>query len=265
LQFRNPLFQKETRMIIALVAATSVLVALLTLGYAREFRLRRALQSLLTRSLTQRRDKGRTDPMKKMKRRFGVMLATMLLPATVVGCSTPDSRLSQLAQQAMNEQSQQNQSMADPSYKLAEAAKELVARDAQARQELAEFQQELTMQVNQQQAAIDASRNRLEQERQEIALQRHRDPIIAAAIQDLGVVLACLLPLLIAGLVVRQMRHQEPDHAAVAELLVSELTSDRPRLLPASCVPRLTTASEKESSRRAPLLADAHDPSTPPF
>jgi len=36
-------------MVFALVAASSVLAVLLTLGWAREFRLRRALQSLLAR------------------------------------------------------------------------------------------------------------------------------------------------------------------------------------------------------------------------
>ena len=40
----------------AFVAASSVLTVLLTLVWAREFRLRRALQSLLTRILTQWRN-----------------------------------------------------------------------------------------------------------------------------------------------------------------------------------------------------------------
>jgi hypothetical protein len=43
-------------MTVALIAASSVLVVLLTLVWAREFRLRRALQSLLARIFTQWRN-----------------------------------------------------------------------------------------------------------------------------------------------------------------------------------------------------------------
>lgn len=43
-------------MTVALIAASSVLVVLLTLVWAKEFRLRRALQSLLTRIFTQWRN-----------------------------------------------------------------------------------------------------------------------------------------------------------------------------------------------------------------
>ena len=48
-------------MTFALVAASSVLVVLLTLGWAKEFRLRRALQSLLARVFTQWRNAHEAD------------------------------------------------------------------------------------------------------------------------------------------------------------------------------------------------------------
>jgi hypothetical protein len=48
-------------MTFALVAASSVLVVLLTLGWAKEFRLRRALQSLLARVFTQWRNAPEAD------------------------------------------------------------------------------------------------------------------------------------------------------------------------------------------------------------
>ncbi|MFT5328454.1 MAG: hypothetical protein ACI8P0_006367, partial [Planctomycetaceae bacterium] len=48
-------------MTLALVAASSVLVVLLTLGWAKEFRLRRALQSLLARVFTQWRNAHETN------------------------------------------------------------------------------------------------------------------------------------------------------------------------------------------------------------
>jgi hypothetical protein len=48
-------------MTFALVAASSVLVVLLTLCWAKEFRLRRALQSLLARVFTPRRNANEAD------------------------------------------------------------------------------------------------------------------------------------------------------------------------------------------------------------
>jgi hypothetical protein len=143
-----------------------------------------------------------------------------------------DQRLADFAQRSTSEQVQQNARMA-----------ELVQRDAESRRELLATHQELTSQLNRQQAVIDAGRDRLERDRRDIAQQRHRDPIIAATLQNVGLWMACLVPLLLAGLIVWQMKHQEPDHAAVAELLVCELTSDKPLFLLAPVHPRLTAAS----------------------
>ena len=179
--------------------------------------------------------------MKQLNRiRSITMLMTVLISGTIAGCSrAPDERLAEFAQQTMTEQIRQNQRMADQSeaivdesHQLAEAAKELVKRDAEARHELIAAQQELNSQLNEQQSAIYTGHERLEQDRRDIAEQRHRDPIIAAVIQNIGLVIACLLPLLVAVQVIWQMQSQEPDHAAVAELLTLELTSEEPLLLP---------------------------------
>ncbi len=168
---------------------------------------------------------------------------SLALVVAVAGCGEPsgqrDQRFVDLAQQSVNRQAEQNQHIARQSQelvaqsdKLAEAAKELVAQDAKARQELIAAQDRLTSQLNQQQAVINAGRDALEKERRELAQQRHQEPILAATIQSVGLVLACLLPLLVCVFVIWRMRSEEPDDAAVAELLVTELTSDQPRFLP---------------------------------
>jgi len=184
------------------------------------------------------------------------MLMTVLIPATIAGCSrSPDERLAEFAQQTMTEQGRQNQRMADQSeaiveesHQLAEAAKELVERDAEARRELIAAQQELTSQLNEQQSAIYTGHEQLEQDRREIAEQRHRDPIVAAVIHNFGLVIACLLPLFVAVMVIRQMQSQEPDHAAVAELLTLELTSEEPLLLPGPRLhPRALSQEDEET------------------
>lgn len=127
-----------------------------------------------------------------------------------------DQRLAEFAQKSVNEQAQQNARIT-----------EIIKREEASRQELFSLHQSLTKQLNQQQEVIAASRDQLETDRAEMAQQRFRDPIIAAVLQTGGIMIACLLPLLVAVLGIWQMLKQEPDHAAVAELLVAELTSPR--------------------------------------
>jgi len=140
--------------------------------------------------------------MKRMIRlRSFTMVAAVMLLATIAGCGrSPDERLAEFAQQTMTEQIKQNDRMADQSqavveesHQLAKAATELVERDAEARRELIAAQQELTSQLNDQQATIYTGHDQLEQDRRELAQQRHRDPIVAAVIQNFGLVIACLL------------------------------------------------------------------------
>ena len=171
-----------------------------------------------------------------------MFLALPMLLA-VIGCGDApdyrDQRLAEFAQQTMIEQRIQNERMADQSQavveessQLAETAKKLVEHDAQTRREMIAAQTELTSQLNEQQSVVYAGRDQLEQERQQIAEKRQRDPVIAAAIENLGLAMACLLPLIVCLYVIRQMQTQEPDHAAVAELLIQEFSGDQPRLLP---------------------------------
>ena len=183
-------------------------------------------------------------------------VALLMLLATA-GCSPApdmrDQRLVEFARQSMDEQAKQNQTIAqqsqavvEESQELAEASKELVASDAKARQDLIGAQERLTAQLHDQRATVDVGRDQLETERKQIAEQRHRDPLVAAAIQNIGLIIACLLPLIICIFVIRQMGSAEPDDGAVAELLVCELTSDQPRLLPS---PPLRSALEHHDAQ----------------
>jgi DNA repair exonuclease SbcCD ATPase subunit len=212
--------------------------------------------------------------MKRMIRLRSVTMVAAVLPlAIIAGCGrSPDERLAEFAQQSMAEQRKQNDRIADQSqaivqesHQLAEAAKELVKSDAEARRELIAAQQELTAQLNEQQSAIYTGHEQLEQDRREIAEQRHRDPIIAAMIRDFGLMIACLLPLLVAVLVIRQMQSQEPDHAAVAELLTLELTSDKPLLLPGPQRGRHKLTHDEEEAQHALIAGDSTNDVEPPF
>ena len=172
-------------------------------------------------------------------------LANSIVPIValaIAGCGESpdmrDQRLADFAREAMTEQREQNDRIADQSkavveesHKLAETAKELVKHDAQARQDLIAAQSEMTSQIHQQQSVVDAGRDELEQERRNIAVKRHRDPIIATAIHNAGLMVASLLPLVLCGLVIRLMQSQEPDHAAVADLLIQEMVSSKSKLI----------------------------------
>ena len=181
----------------------------------------------------------------QLSRRIAKTMA-LALALAMVGCGESpdmrDQRLAEFARQSMSEQQKQNARIADQSkavvdesHQLAQAAKELVNLDAQARRELLAAQSDLSSQLAQQQSVVDAKRDELEQERREIAGRRNRDPIIASAIKHTGQILGCLAPLAVCAFVIRQMQAQEPDHAAVADLLIQELA--KPKLLPGPKLP----------------------------
>ncbi len=161
-----------------------------------------------------------------------LLMMTLLL---VTGCAdSRDERFNQLAQQALREQSEQNKRMADQSRAIVEASRRLVKGDAEARKDLLAAHRQLTSELHSERTNLDRQREELEQERRNIAVQRHRDPVIAQAIGAVGLTLACLLPLLLAGYIIRAVNQNGDDSAALSELLVLEITSEQPLLLPIS-------------------------------
>lgn len=160
----------------------------------------------------------------------------------IVGCEespNQSQRLEQLARSSMAQQSRQNEAIArqatsvvQAGHELANTANNLVEQDARARHEMLLAYHDLTSEMNQQQNVLNATRHEIEKDRRELARLRVRDPILAASIQSFGLVLACLLPLGMAAYVIYLMNHQEPEHAAVAELLIHDLGSDKPAIWP---------------------------------
>jgi len=161
----------------------------------------------------------------------------------IAGCNdTPtqkDKRLEEFARHSMAQQSRQNEVVANQatavvqsSHEIANSANNLVQQDARARHEMIQAYRDLAGDLNRQQSAMDEARNEIEKDRRELARLRHRDPILVASIQSFGLLLASMLPLGMAAFVIYQMNHQEPEHAAVAELLIRDLGSDKPAIWP---------------------------------
>ena len=124
--------------------------------------------------------------------------ALILIVMTLSGCG-PDAQLREMAQQSLDRQAEQNQIIADHSKQVTQATEKLVEADAQARREFAELQRETQAAISVERQSIDQQRQELGRERRAVELDRRRAPVIAAAVSQFGLVLACLAPLCLAG------------------------------------------------------------------
>ena len=178
-----------------------------------------------------------------MHSRIVILLVWLLL--TTTGCQS-DERLAKLAAQSVQTQHEQNQKAHESNQKLlettrevtqqgrelAEAAKCLVEKDAEARKEIIVAHREMRGELHLERTGVDQQRQALEDERRTIAEQRVTDPIIAEAIRAGALWIAALLPLGLAGYVLFSVNRSSDDQAAVNELLVIDLMSEQPKVIP---------------------------------
>ena len=178
-----------------------------------------------------------------------MLMMTLLMAA---GCAdSRDEEFRQLAQQTIRQQAAQNERMAKQSQEIAQASRRLVQGDTEARKDLLAAQKQLTSELHSERANLDRQREEMERERQNIAAQRQRDPVIAAVLTNIGLTLACLLPLLLAGYIIYTLSRSSDDSDTLSELLVMEIVAEKPKLLPMA--PRTVAALEhKPSSLDAP-------------
>ena len=164
-----------------------------------------------------------------------IAVASLILAAS--GCRDDENRrLAEMAERNLERQAQQERRNTELQHQVAEGTKRLVQADAAARETIAEFHRD----VQAERQALGEQRDRLEDERRQIATARNREPIIAESIKAIGLLLACMVPLLIALQILR--RGDTPDEsAAVAEILLSDVVADRPAIV------RLADATPKES------------------
>lgn len=136
-----------------------------------------------------------------------IPLATIVI-LTTSGCNENENQ--QLAE--MSERHEQRQ--AEQNRHAAELHREVVALQRDVQSEL---------------AAIGNQRDELETERQSLASQRRWDSLIAAAITNVGLLIACLMPLALAWLLL--VRPPDAgDEKAIVEIMLDDLTSPTPLL-----------------------------------
>ena len=112
----------------------------------------------------------------------------------LAGCDSPDEKLASMATENAKRQAQQSQVMVQLQQHVAEGTKQLVSTEAESRRQWIRIKRD----IEQKAAEIGRQRDALEAERRAIAAQRNRDPIIAAAIESIGLIVACLIPLCVA-------------------------------------------------------------------
>ena len=203
-----------------LVASTlSIATLLVTLALIREVRWRRALQKLVSRLLAQLRGGGRN------RRLCWAAWACTL--GLVCGCESQDDRLVQLSEQSSARQAEQNRQIARQSQEVTSAVHDLVAADAKARDDLLKAQKSLQHDIQVERARLDARRSQLDRDAADLAAAEQREPLIAAAITALGILLACLLPLLLCGYLLRTLA-SDPASDELATVLTYELIAAEP-------------------------------------
>jgi hypothetical protein len=144
----------------------------------------------------------------------------------IVGCQNRDAELARLASEGAERQASQSQQVAEASANLTAGAEQLIESAGRSQESLIALQQDLQTE----QALVGQQRDLLEQERKTLARERVTTPLVSSAILQVGFLIACLLPLLLAWRVLRLVAVGVPD-AELAELLIEDLTREQPRLL----------------------------------
>ncbi len=205
-----------------------------------------------------------------MKRIWMIGLAAAAMASIGAGGCDENERLAEYAQNSVNQQARQNEQIARQNLEVtrqnqqvAEAAQKLVDADSQARLEMAKAQNNLQQESHTERVLLDQQRQDLEADRRQLARERYWDPLISQTIAGCGLLLACLLPLVACLYLLRHLQSSSGDETVLNELLVSELVSERPLLLPpASETP---PALEQPASPPGAKALDEEDLGPPPF
>ena len=142
-----------------------------------------------------------------------------------IGCANDDERLIEMAERHEQRQAEQNRRAMELQRETAEGARRLVEANAKAREEMATLQQA----VQSEKTEVGRQRDELERERRAIASARRFDSLAATAITNTALLLACLLPLVLAWRLLRQADEPASDQVIV-ETLLDDFSSVHPRL-----------------------------------
>lgn len=152
----------------------------------------------------------------------------------LLGCDGRDARLERVTQQSLAQQAAQNSEMARMQAEVATGAKQLVEADARSRAEFTALHGKL----QDEQSAIGHQRDVLDQDRKALAVQRDRDLLLAAALDQAGLLLACLTPLVLGGYALYVASRSSGDDQ-LTEIAIEQLCLSEPLRLAAEPTPTL--------------------------
>lgn len=167
-----------------------------------------------------------------------LLTTTILLMITLLTGCTEDERVVEVAREAADRQAEQNRQIAHQNQEIAQTTNRLVEADGRSRTELVALQRDLQVQ----QAEVARQRDALEAERREQAEQRWMESMLAPAIESLGALLVCALLVAFGCYLARGLRTETDANPEINELLVMDLVSDEPRLLPSLPTPGVGAA-----------------------
>lgn len=148
-----------------------------------------------------------------------VPVATALTIAT--GCqSNTDHVVAELATRHATEQAELSRETVALQSELVDGTQQLVGSDAQARRDFLELESRL----DEQRAEISQRRDALAQTQRELTKQQARAPVVANALLAVGTTLTCLLPLLLAGYLLRYQLDRSSEGLA-ADVLLDEIAA----------------------------------------
>ena len=155
-------------------------------------------------------------------RRTMIPIAIVLI---AIGCQSDSDRVAELASRHATQQNELSRETVKLQNELVEGTQKLVEADAQARRDFLELEGKL----DEQRVEVGRRHDELEDERREIAKQRYRDPIVANAVIAAATLLACVLPMLLAGWLLRAQLNETEEHTAT-EILLEEISAKHPAL-----------------------------------
>ena len=171
-----------------------------------------------------------------------LLLIVMAMMLVMIGCDeNENSRLAKMAEENLKRQDAQNERMADLQNEVTEGSRRLVEADAKSRQEMIGLQRDFQSD----QTEVARQRDLLEGERRDLADKRHIAPIIAESIKNIGLLIGCVLPLILCWFLLAR-RDEPADDSVVAEVLLQDLVSDKPMLLPRQDMPPALTFEETD-------------------
>ncbi|MCH8047139.1 MAG: hypothetical protein IID44_25840 [Planctomycetes bacterium] len=186
-----------------------------------------------------------------MIRRILMLLAVATILMT--GCEengNENSRVAKVAVEAAERQAKQNEEMARLNRETAEGAKRLVEADAQARKELTEMQHDLQAE----QAEVGEQRDQLEAERKQIAGQRRTESMLGPILKGCAAAAVIAVTIGYCWSLLFSLRRQDDAGQVLSELLVDELLSEKPVLLPPRSAKAIEHTALPEESQGPPRL-----------